>query len=136
MKIDQEYLKQLLEAFESADRPFIDLNDIEKAGLTENEHAFVFHMQILDDKNLIQQANGDPGFGLQHGVGGDEYYWSVIPLRLTADGHEFLEALRNEEVWSQLKANFKDASIDTLWGVSRQLLEGYAKKKVRELLGE
>ncbi|MGJ7656805.1 DUF2513 domain-containing protein [Escherichia coli] len=26
-----------------------------------------------------------------------------MPLRLTSSGHDFLEALRNEEVWNSLK---------------------------------
>jgi hypothetical protein len=61
--------------------------------------------------------------------------WSAVPLRPTAQGHQFIEAIRNKELWATLKRDFKDASINTLWDVSRKLLlEGYTKKKVEGLL--
>jgi hypothetical protein len=60
--------------------------------------------------------------------------WAAIPLRLTAQGHQFIEALRNKEVWATLKRDFKDASVNTLWDVSKKLLEGYTKKKIEALL--
>lgn len=59
----------------------------------------------------------------------------VVPLRLTAFGHEFLEALRNSQVWGTIKSEFKDASIGTLWRVSKDLLEAYTKRKISSLLG-
>jgi len=62
------------------------------------------------------------------------HQWSVLPLRLTASGHQFIEALSNKEVWAAIKHGFKDASITTLKSVSLKLLEGYAQKKVEQLL--
>jgi ABC-type sulfate transport system permease component len=60
--------------------------------------------------------------------------WAVLPLRLTARGHEFIEALRNKEVWVTIKRSFKEASISTLWNVSQKLIEAYTKKKIEALL--
>jgi hypothetical protein len=60
--------------------------------------------------------------------------WSVMPLRLTAAGHQFVEALSNKEVWATIKHSFKDASISTLRDVSIMLLEGYAQQKIKKLL--
>jgi hypothetical protein len=57
-------------------------------------------------------------------------------LRLTASGHQFVEALSNKEVWATIKHGFKDASITTLKTVSLKLLEGYAQKKIGQLLAE
>lgn len=134
MRINQDYLKSLLIAFEEAQTPTVDWNQLESAGLISDEHEFVFHMRILNDQGFVQRADGEPGFGLVDGIGQDEYVWSLVPLRLTAAGHEFIEALRNEEVWEQIKTNFKDASVGTLWGVSKDLLEGYLKRKVESVL--
>ena len=73
------------------------------------------------------------GFGLQRNMDGSAS-WSIKPLRLTAQGHDFIEALKNKEVWATLKKDFKDASISTMWDVSKKLLEGFAKKKVEAIL--
>lgn len=133
MKINQEYLKKLLGFFEDSEVPTVSYGDFENSNFLENEHDFVFHMQILCDKNLIKREDGKAGFGLVDGYGG-EYGFVGVPLRLTADGHDFIEALRNDEVWTRLKTDFKDASIGTLWSVSKQLLEGYLKNKVESLI--
>jgi hypothetical protein len=133
MRINQEYLKQLLEAFLDSKHPSINIDDLKELGLFDEQDLFVFHMQILDDKNLIVQMDGDCGFGLQMDMAGG-YHWAVLPLRLTAAGHEFADALNNKEVWNTIKSSFKDVSIDTLVSVSKQLAEGYFKKKVENIL--
>jgi hypothetical protein len=90
-------------------------------------------MMILTDQGLIERDDGVPGFGLTKSIDG-HLSWSVLPLRLTAAGHEFIEALSNKEVWAAIKRGFKEASFTTLKTVSLKLLEGYAKKKVDLLL--
>ena len=132
MKINHEYLKGLLEAFESSEEPIIDIYELEKKGFSYNKDVFIFHIQILVDKNLVQSENGD---GLGFNRNSDwTVRWNVIPLRLTAEGHDFLEAIRNNEVWDSIKSEFKDASLGTLLRVSKELIEGYTKKKVTLLL--
>ena len=133
MKIEHDYLKALLEAFESSEIPTTDIKELDRAGVLVDEDKFIFHMQILDDKGLITRNDGDPGFGLYRSADGINS-WAVVPLRLTANGHEFIEAIKNKEVWSVIKKEFKDASIDTLWKVSKDLLEGYLQKKIQGLL--
>ncbi len=61
--------------------------------------------------------------------------WSVLPLRLTASGHQFIEAIENKDVWAAIKRGFKDASIETLQSVALKLLDGFAQKKIDALLG-
>jgi len=55
---------------------------------------------------------------------------------LTAQGHQFVEALRNKEVLATLKRGFKDASLATLRDVSKKLLEAFVNKKIQELLND
>jgi hypothetical protein len=133
VKIDQDYLKKLLQACQAAEKPTFDIEDLQAAGLDYNDKQFEFHMKILDDQNFIEQDDGDPGFGLSKSLDGFPS-WSVLPLRLTASGHQFIEALSNEEVWASIKHGFKDASITTLKSVALKLLDGYAKKKIDALL--
>ena len=133
MKINHDYLKGLLEAFEAAGKPTTDIEELKACGYDYEEDNFIFHLQILNDQNLVEAENGD-GLGYRKGADGF-VIWSVIPLRLTAQGHEFLEALRNSKVWETIKTEFKDASIGTLCRVGKQLLEGYTKRKISKLLG-
>ena len=116
MKPDPEYLKRLLEVFKAVPRPYTDILQLKAAGLDYETDEFEFHMALLNDRGFVEQEGHRRGFGLEHSVDGFAQ-WSVLPLRLTAPGHEFAEALRNKEVWATLKRDFKDASIDTLWQV-------------------
>lgn len=133
MKINEDYLKKLLEACQAAKEPTFNIRDLSAVGLGHKDPQFEFHMKILTDQGFIERDDGSLGFGLTKGAGGD-LSWSVLPLRLTASGHQFIEALSNKEIWATIKHGFKDASIDTLWKVSQKLLEGYAQKKINDVL--
>ena len=133
MKINQDYLKELLEACQASEKPTFDINNLQAAGLDNDDPQFEFHMMILADQGFIEQDDGAPGIGLTKSLDG-YLAWSVLPLRLTASGHQFIEAVSNKEVWAAIKNGFKDASITTLKNVSLKLLEGYAQKKIEKLL--
>lgn len=133
MKIDHEYLKGLLEAFEASGEPHTDIRKLQEAGFDYSTYEFLFHMRLLDDRNLIARTDGKYGIGFFEAAD-DGGAWGVLPLRLTASGHDFLDALRNKEVWNTVKAGFKDASIGTLVDVSRRLLDGFIQKKIDGIL--
>ena len=131
---DQSGLPQeILETCQASEKPTFDIEDLKAAGLDYNDKQFEFHMMILTDQGFIARDDGDVGFGLTKSVDG-YLSWSVLPLRLTASGHQFIEALSNKEVWAAIKHGFKDASIATLKSVSLKLLDGYANKKIDKLL--
>jgi hypothetical protein len=113
VKIDQDYLKRLLEACQASEKPTFDIEDLKAAGFDYNDKQFEFHMKILNDQRFVEQDYGDPGFGLTKSIDGF-LSWAVLPLRLTAFGHEFIEALSNKEVWGAIKSGFKDASGSNL----------------------
>jgi hypothetical protein len=102
VRIDQDYLKKLLEACEAAPAPIFDIKVLEAAGLDFDTDEFVFHMSILNDLGVVERDGREPGFGLVRGADG-YVSWAVLPLRLTAQGHQFIEALRNKEVWATIK---------------------------------
>lgn len=134
MKIDQVYLKGLLEAFEDSPDPTTDIEVLARAGFSyeTDTSMFTFHMSLLDDMGLIEREDGEAGFGRYAGIGGFNS-WSVIPLRLTANGHEFLEALRNKDVWSTIQRDFKNAGIRTMYQVATSLLAAYLTNKITSL---
>lgn len=120
MQIDHDYLKRLLEAFQAAPGPLTDIEQLETAGISYSAPQFVFHMDILHEEGLIEQPDGEPGYGLYRGIGSES--WAVLPLRLTSAGHRFLEGLRDQRLWGVIKRDYKTAGIGTLVAVTNTLL--------------
>jgi hypothetical protein len=134
LQIDYEYLKGLLEAFEKAESPYTDINELKNNGFSSEEDIFPFHMAILYDKQFIESRSPEYAFGYQSTDIGPR--WSVLDLRLTAPGHEFIASLNDPDVWTEICKNFKKSGIDTVKSVAIDLAKGYAKKKVKALIGE
>ncbi|WP_315728887.1 DUF2513 domain-containing protein [Bradyrhizobium sp. SZCCHNS2015] len=126
-------MRGLLQACQASENPTFDIEDLKARGFDYGDPKFEFHMKILDDQRLIEQDDGDRGFGLIKSIDGVAS-WSVLPLRLTASGHQFIEALSNAEVWSMIKSGFKDASIETLRKTALKLLDGFISKKINSIL--
>ncbi|HBB0992682.1 TPA: DUF2513 domain-containing protein, partial [Escherichia coli] len=108
MKLDQQYLKDLLIAFEKTYGPDTMLSELEDNGFNRYDQNFIFHMRLLCDYELIVRVDGKPGFGhiMSNELGeGVEYSWIEVPLRLTARGHDFIADLRQKEVWQAIKTN-------------------------------
>ena len=53
MKIDQEYLKTILNTFIESPRSFIWVEDLINNGI-ELDDKFLFHVQILEDQHFIE----------------------------------------------------------------------------------
>jgi hypothetical protein len=132
MKIDQDYLKLILDAFIDSPRSFIWVADLLDKGI-EMDDKFLFHMQILEDHDFIEPLDKKSELGYEILLGG-EYTWHSRPLRLTASGHEFIEALNKSEIWEILKAEFKDSSLSTLKSAATTLLKAFAQKQVEKYL--
>jgi repressor of nif and glnA expression len=125
MKINHEYLKGMLQAFEAAKGPTTDIRELKALGYDYEEKAFIFHLRLLHEQGFVKSVKGH-GLGINIAADGCTM-WSVIPLRLTAQGHEFLEALSNSTVWDIVKTKFKDASIGTLALAAKLALEACTK---------
>ena len=94
MQIDYDYLKQLLEAMAAAERPWTDIEELKVRGIDYESDQFLFHMEILCDNGLIRQPDGSSDIGMR--LSADRIVsWAAVPLRLTAEGHEFLDGMRN-----------------------------------------
>ncbi|MGD0237565.1 MAG: DUF2513 domain-containing protein [Syntrophorhabdales bacterium] len=128
MKINHDCLKGMLEAFEAAEKPTTDIRELKSRGYSHEEDKFIFHLRILYDKGFVESEAGS-GVGADIAADGS-VMWSVIPLRLTAQGHDFSEALHNSKVWEVIKAKFKDASIGTVALAAKLMLEAYTKGRI------
>ena len=130
MKPNPDYLKKILTAFRDAPNPTIDLLELESAGIDYEEPSFEFHMHLLLDDGAIESDSQAIGFGLQTSPDGYKQ-WSVIPLRLTASGHNFAEALQSSTVMTFVKKNLTAASVTTI----RELAVAAAKAELAKRVG-
>jgi len=130
VKIDQEYLKMMLNTFIESPRSFIWVSDIIGKGI-EMDDKFLFHIQILEDQGFVECLDKKSDIGYEITLGG-EFEWRSRPLRLTASGHEFVEAINRSEIWSIMKKEFKDSSLSTLKSAATSLLKAFAKKQINK----
>ena len=128
MKIDQEYLRAILNTFVESSRSFIWIEDIVTKGI-DTDDKFLFHIQILEDQHFIECLDKRSDLGYEITLGGS-FEWKSRPLRLTAAGHEFTEAINRPEIWEILKDEFRDASLSTLKSAATSLLMAFAKKQI------
>lgn len=127
MRINHDYIKQLIDIALDHPAPTFTIRDFEAAGVPYETPEFEFHMKLLDDQRLIEQDDGDSGFGLEKGVDGFSS-WAVLPLRLTARGHDFAEAISEKTIWDKIKKELPGAAMTTLVGMSLELTKDYAKQ--------
>ena len=133
MQIDYDYLKQLLEAMVATEHPWTDIEELKARGVDYGSDQFLFHMKILCDKGFVRQMDGSSDLGMRLSV--DRILsWGAVPLRLTADGLEFLEGMRNKEAMALVKRDFKTAGIDTAKAVFRVALEESARIATQALV--
>jgi hypothetical protein len=124
--------REILNAFIESPRSFVWVADIVEKGI-EIDDKFLFHIQILEDQHFVECLDKKSEIGYEISLGG-QFEWKSRPLRLTASGHEFTEAINRPEIWEILKAEFKDASLSTLKSTATSLLLAFAKKQVNKYL--
>jgi hypothetical protein len=121
MQIDYDYLKNLLGAFEATEISIMNIIDLESAGFDIDGETLPFHMHILNDQNFIRREDGEYGFGVERGLDGS-MAWTCIPLRMTAQGHEFLAGLRNEKIWKIVTKKLRTTSFEIVAATVKELL--------------
>ena len=135
MRIDAEYIKLLLDVFLNSPKPTADLKDFPmldlKGDVNDDVHKFVFHMEILEDQGFIEPAINTSSIGIKRIS--HTYSWSVIPLRLTASGHDFASALSKPGIIEELRSKFKDAgpgeTVKAVFGLATKAFD----RKLRDL---
>ncbi len=133
MRVDQEYLKDLLGVFLESKRYFTELSEFQSSGFDILSDEFLFHFQILEDQEFVESCVENRPLGYQ--VSGDgQARWSSNMIRLTAAGHDFAESLNKVEIFEILSNEFKNASVSTLSNVAKQLMLGFAKKQVEKYI--
>jgi hypothetical protein len=120
MKRDMELVVKLLNYLEEKE-DFITRVTPEIEGYS-NDQVY-YHLKLLDQAYLVEAEDSSDD---------DSIVWGATCL--TNQGHDFIDSLKQESIWSTIKSEFKDASLSTIVSVTKQLAEGWAKKKVESLL--
>lgn len=128
MKIDPDYIKQILTKAQSSERAIFNIYDLVDKNEISDE-KFIFHMQILSDKQLIvTDSENTSDIGVSR-TGNGQVSWRITHLRLTSTGHDFIEALTNDTVWKKIKKELKQPSISTLVSTAQFLLNETIKNQ-------
>lgn len=107
MKRDMELVRAILLEMEEHQNPN---TQIKVKGTGYSPDQINYHVKILAQAGLIEAEDATSC----NGIG-----W--IPVSLTWEGHEFLEAAKNEGVWQKVKAQLKDRGMTVPFSVIQEL---------------
>ena len=120
MKLDYEFIKKILITMEEYNEYCIRAYElIKKLNISTDKEKdkFIGHILILGDNNLIDCDNKEYKFGLVYFLGGN-YDILDTNYRITAQGYEFLDILKNETAFNKVK-NF---AINTAIEIGKQII--------------
>ena len=86
-----------------------------------NEEDIAYHLSLLQERGLIEVPEGQPMIG-------------IVFTRLTWEGHDFLDAVRDPEIWRKTKQG-ADAIGSFSFDLVKQLATGLIKTKIEEHTG-
>lgn len=120
MKLDKDLAREILLAVEASNEDplgwtVLNLEDRETKEISD-------HDRLLHEAGLTIGQDLSTGDGLE---------W--LPKRLTYKRHEFLDTVRDGEVWRRTKARAEKAGIAGL-GVLLELGKAYGKELIKEKL--
>ena len=131
MKIDLQYIKDFLQKCEDSETATFNLlqilPDIGDYDRNQDEILF-FHLNLLLEIGLIE--NRFPA-ELYNKISGGKYNLQSHDLRLTYQGHEFLDSLKNDTVWNEVKDKGKKASLGTIILIAKTMLTEIIKAQFK-----
>jgi Hypothetical protein (DUF2513) len=86
-----------------------------------NEEDIAYHLSPLQERGLVEVPDGQPMIG-------------IVFTRLTWEGHDFLDAVRDSEIWKKTKQG-ADAVGSFSFDLVKQLAAGFIKTKIEEHTG-
>lgn len=117
MKRDMDLIRRLLIVLEEKPGPeLLRVADISAEGYSAGE--IQYHLNLMFQAGLV---NGEDVRSTT-----SSRLIKVMAFDLTWQGHEFLEAVRDPEIWREAKAGAAragTASIEFIWGMAKVLLK-------------
>ena len=133
MKLDYNFIKEILLTMEEYDKHEIYSYELwQKIGAMDSKQCInndifdklIGHIKILSDNNCIKSKNDD--FGVKLGINKQIITYNT-PYRLTAQGYEFLDALKKDSIFNQLV----DLALPTALKIGTQLLTQTIWEKIK-----
>ncbi|MDI9247117.1 DUF2513 domain-containing protein [Stenotrophomonas sp. RS-48] len=118
MKRDSELIRQLMLALETSERPFSATNPIE--GFTQPQVAY--HLALIVDSGL---AVGNVQYSL--GSRDSTVPTAALAFRLTPEGHDFIDTIRDETIWNKTKQKVATVGGSVSIGVLKEIATALAK---------
>lgn len=115
MKRDNDYLRELLFEIENAESYliFVPLT----YGMSDEQQKEYYHVRLLCDVGcLVQDGDNKKTSG----------------YRLTSQGHDFIDAIRDEGIWKKTKKAVAETGGNTTLEMVKIIAIGFLKKKLSE----
>ena len=109
MKRDNDYLRELLFKIQNADDDLFYA--IITMGMSPDERKEHYHVQLLCDEGLLFQVS-------------DSAY------RLTSQGHDFIESIRDKGIWEKTKEAVAETGGNATLEMVKAIASGFLKKKL------
>ncbi|MEA2994201.1 MAG: hypothetical protein QOD40_3121 [Alphaproteobacteria bacterium] len=126
MRRDMNLIRELLLKLESlpirsGGIVHISPGDAEVAIQDYSEDQVGYHLSLLKEQRLIETPGSQPMIG-------------IIFRRLTWEGHDFLDAVRDPEIWKKTKKGTEAVGSFT-FELVKDLARGFIKTKIEEHTG-
>ncbi|MCW0020045.1 DUF2513 domain-containing protein [Rhizobium sp. BT-226] len=119
MKRDMDLVRDLLMQIEEFDQGLG--GDVEIEAENHEPQVIAEHLRLLVEARLIEgDAVPDDQYAFDH----------IVPTRLTWSGHDFLESVRDAEIWRKTKEGALSAKGFTL-DLLQDLAKGFLKNRLK-----
>jgi hypothetical protein len=124
MERNWDTIREILTTLEGLADPgtYLQLSSFPK----ERAAEISYHMELLFEAGLV-----DGEMAKTIGPGPHEFF----AMRLTWDGHEFLDAIRSNTVWEKTKKTFVSKGISMTFDLIRSVASDVASSLVKSTLG-
>jgi len=128
MKRDHNYIRKILFDAEQWPKSYIGFTETSPFDNKSNQQAkylqkLEHHLRLLEDKKLIQIRE----------IRANDQNHSVEEYRLTSSGHDYLDAIRNDDNWTRLLSKFKEVGGVGL-DIAIEIAKEELKKKVQSVI--
>lgn len=124
MKRDWNVIKEILIQIE-ANNLSDYIKNKEYVAIVENPNDFLGHVEILLDANVIKNAK------ISRQSDGKIVFWDLRGVYITMQGHDLLDALRDQNVWNRVVKKSLSASVSLSWEFIKQAIP-FAIKEILE----
>lgn len=109
MKRRWDIIKDILEHIEAGDLydTLKDRRHLQNLDVTEDD--YVGHIEIMEDAGIIRNCEVD------RNINGEIVRYSVLGVFITMQGHDLLDAMRDQSLWSQIKKKSFQTGISLSW---------------------